>query len=114
MAVLSEEQLEELAASLRNTSDTLEEALLEMGLEIRSAVYCQIEDQLAVSADLERCGHCGRWTDADLLTTVDDDESDIVLCPTCAAQSEEDDEAEDDMIFFDDVMSLDDDDDEDF
>lgn len=91
-AVLPDEQLEELAVSLRGTDDSLVEALERMGLRLRKALMADIEELLLDKEGTEQCPVCHKWVFGDLMEESYDDGERV--CAQCSLLFDENDDDE--------------------
>jgi len=78
--VLTEEQLEELAAYLKGTATTLEDGLQELGMNVRRAFHAAIQESLTDVEGIDRCSVCNYWTFSE---AFQEDDSGELICFDC-------------------------------
>jgi hypothetical protein len=88
---LNNEQLEELAAALRGTDQTLAEALLvTLGITPEEDYdEDHIEDELSNEEETMRCLQCNTWV---LIGSMSLNSMDDPVCPDCDMLNKDDDE----------------------
>lgn len=88
-AVLTDEQLEELAGYLKGTNDDLEDGLTELGVNIRERYYPSIMEELADRQEIEQCFLCGYWTFSEAFSFNENAE---LVCSNCVVTLNDDED----------------------
>ena len=87
--VLTEEQLEELAAYLKGTTENLADGLAELEMNVRQLFHARIREALLDVEGIEQCSLCGQWTFSD---TLQEDNMGNLVCADCFVDEDEDED----------------------